>query len=408
MTVPELAALRSAHAVRARSHMVLDHVLAGNSPHFTLDEGRLGTVADYVAEVTRLAYPTLDIPYHSRWRHFDAGGVARWERLTDRLGAIDARELARTMVDLAVVSVLLDAGAGDAWRYHEDATGLTVTRSEGLAVASLRMFEAGGFSSDPAAPFRVDAVALMRLDAPTLAKWFQVDDANPLVGVEGRVLLLNRLGEALAARKDLFGDGVVRPGGLVDALLPQARIGRLPASRILEALLDGFGSIWPNGLVIDGEVLGDVGRHPAITVPDRSNGLMPFHKLSQWLTYSLLEPFEAAGLAVVDLDDLTALPEYRNGGLLVDLELIVPRAPIDPAQKHPVTSEMIVEWRALTVALMDRLADAVRERLGLDASSFPLAKMLQGGTWTAGRQIAATLRPGGPPPIAIDADGTVF
>ncbi|GAB4066278.1 URC4/urg3 family protein [Ancylobacter sonchi] len=408
MIPPELAALRSPHAVRARSHMVLDHVLAGASPYFTVDETRLGAVADYVAEVARRAYPTLDIPYHSRWRHFDAGGVARWDALAGTLTSVDTPERARIMVDLAVVSVLLDAGAGDAWRYHEDATGLTVTRSEGLAVASLHMFQAGAFSSDPAVPLRVDAPALIALDAATLARHFQVTADNPLVGVPGRVTLLNRLGEAMAARTDLFGDGATRPGGLIDALLPQAKVGRLPAARILEALLDGLSAIWPAGLVVDGVVLGDVGRHGAITVPDRSAGLVPFHKLSQWLTYSLLEPFEAAGVAVVDLDELTALPEYRNGGLLVDLELIVPRQPIDPAQKHPVGSEMIVEWRALTVALMDRLAGEVRERLGLDADAFPLAKLLQGGTWAAGRQIAAQKRAGGPPPIAIDADGTVF
>lgn len=408
MTAPELAALRSAYAVRARSHAVLDHVRAGRSPHFTVAADRLDAVADYVAEVCRQAYPGLDIPYHSRWRHFDAGGIARWEVLAAGLEGVDALERARIMVDLAMVSVLLDAGAGPAWRYREVETGLTTTRSEGLAVASLRMFETGAFSSDPARPLRVDAPALIRLDADTLARHFQVSDENPLVGLSGRVTLLNRLGEAMAARTDLYGDGATRPGGLVDALLPQATVGRLPAARILEALLDSLSPIWPSGLTVDGVVLGDVGRHSAITVPDRSAGLVPFHKLSQWLTYSLLEPFEAAGLVVTDLDELTALPEYRNGGLLVDLGLIVPREAIDPARTWPVDSEFIVEWRALTVALMDELADAVRAKLGLAAADFPLAKMLQGGTWTAGRQIAARKRPGGPPPIAIDADGTVF
>ncbi|WGD30142.1 URC4/urg3 family protein [Ancylobacter sp. WKF20] len=409
MTPPELLALRSPAAVRARCHSVLDHVLAGHSPHFTVDEGALAEVADYVAEVTRADYPTLDIPYHSRWRHFAAGGVDRWAALEAELGAIEPAERARIMIDLAMVSVLLDAGAGDAWRYREAETGLTVTRSEGLAVASLRMFEAGGFSSDPAQKLRVDAPALIALAAGTLGVYFQVTADNPLVGLEGRALLLNRLGRALAARPDLFRDGALRPGGLYDALAPTAKVGRLPAAAILEALLDAFSVIWPAGLEVDGLALGDVGRHTAITVPDRSVGLVPFHKLSQWLTYSLLEPFEAAGLAITDLDALTGLPEYRNGGLLVDLGAIVPRHPVDPAQKHAVSSEMIVEWRALTVALLDRLADPVRERLGLEAADFPLAKMLQGGTWTAGRRIAATRRPpAGPPPIAIDADGTVF
>ncbi|QIB34504.1 URC4/urg3 family protein [Ancylobacter pratisalsi] len=409
MIPPELAALRSPAAVRARCHMVLDYVLAGTSPHFTVDEAALATVADYVAQVTRQAYPTLDIPYHSRWRHFDAGGLQRWPELEQRLAADDAAERARVMIDLAVVSVLLDAGAGDAWYYHEEASGLTIGRSEGLAVASLRMFEAGGFSSDPKIPLRADASALMRIDAATLGRYFQASEAKPLVGIEGRAALLNRLGHALATHKELFGDGVLRPGGLYDALREKAPMGRLPAPMILGALLEGLSSIWPSGLTVEGIDLGDVGRHPAARMPDLSDQLVPFHKLSQWLTYSLLEPFEAAGFAVTDLDELTALPEYRNGGLLVDLGLIVPRAPIDPAKKHPVDSELVVEWRALTVALMDRLADPVRERLGLDASRFPLAKMLQGGTWAAGRRIAAERRPpSGPPPIAIDADGTVF
>ncbi|MFT0862353.1 URC4/urg3 family protein [Ancylobacter sp. G4_0304] len=412
MTPPELLALRSPAAVRARCHQVLDHVLAGRSPHFTVDEAALDKVADYVSEVTRLAYPGLDIPYHSRWRHFDAGGVDRWAPIGGQIRA-DLAETARTMIDVAVVSVLLDAGAGDAWRYREAETGLTVTRSEGLAVASLRMFEAGGFSSDPQHPLRVDATALLQIDAATLGRFFQVSDANPLVGLEGRAELLVRLGKALAARPDLFGGTVggapARPGGLFDALAPQAKVGRLRAAQILELLLDGLSPIWPSGLSVDGFSLGDAGRHPAITVPDRSNGIVPFHKLSQWLTYSLLEPFEAAGLAVVDLDEMTALPEYRNGGLLVDLGAIVPRAPLDPAQKFPVSSELVVEWRALTVALLDRLAGLVRERLELDASQFPLAKMLQGGTWSAGRRIAAEKRPpAGGPPISIDADGTVF
>ena len=408
MIPPELAALRSPAAVRARSHQVLDYVEAGRSPHFTLARAALDGVADYVAEVTRQDYPGLDIPYHSRWRHFDAGGVARWQALAERLEGVDAAERARTMIDLAVVSVLLDAGAGDAWRYQEEGTGLTIGRSEGLAVASVNMFAAGGFSTDPAQPLRADASALVALDAGTLGRFFQVSEENPLVGLAGRAALLNRLGAAVAARPDVFGPGG-RPGGLHDTLAPQARIGRLPAEAILKALLDGLSIIWPSGLEVAGVALGDVGRHPAVRVGDLSDQIVPFHKLSQWLTYSLLEPFEASGLAITELDALTALPEYRNGGLLIDLGVIVPRAPLDPAHKHAVSSEMVVEWRALTVALMDLLADRVRERLGLDASEFPLAKLLQGGTWTAGRRIAAERRPpAGPPPLAIDADGTVF
>jgi hypothetical protein len=399
--------LRDATAVRARCHLVHRWVAAGRSPHFTLDESRLETVAAYVADVTREAYPDLKIPYHSRWRHFSAGGIDRWSALAARIDA-DPISRARAAVDLATVSVLLDAGAGDAWRYRDPDTGTVLARSEGLGVASLHMFAAGRFSSDPNQPYRADAVALEKLDAATLARHVQVDAGNPLVGLEQRAALLRRLGQALGRRADLFGRTPARPGHLADHLSSIASDRRIPATKVLAALLDGLSEIWPSGLTVNGVPLGDAGRHPAVRTGDATDQIVPFHKLSQWLTFSLLEPLETAGLIVERLDELTALPEYRNGGLLVDLGVIRPRAPIDLSVKQDVASEFIVEWRALTVALMDSLLDLVRKELRV-GTSFTVPHMLQGGTWAAGRKIARELRPpDGPSPIPVLADGTVF
>ena len=400
----ELIALRSAAAVRERCARVHDWVAAGRSRHFTLDDAKLADAAALVADVTRASYPDLAIPRHSRWRHFRAGGRDRWAAL--RLGYVDAIERARVAIDLAVVSVLLDAGAGAAWCYLDNDTGLTFARSEGLAVASLDLFRAGAFSSDPARPLRADATALTRLAVPTLAIGMQVSERNPLVGLPQRRTLLQRLGAALTARPDLFGIAG-RPGHLIDAILGRAPAKRIAAADILALVLDGLASIWPSGLTVDGVALGDAGYHPAVRTQDCCDRIVPFHKLSQWLTYSLIEPIEQAGVTVVEPDRLTALPEYRNGGLLIDAGVIVPRAPLDPRVEHDVASELIVEWRALTVALMDRLRDPVRQRLRLESLS--LSQLLQGGTWLAGRTIAARLRPpAGPPPIAVAADGTVF
>jgi len=407
LTRVNLANLNDAAAVRERCGMVHRWVADGRSPHFALDESRLAAVAAYVADVTRVAYPDLKIPYHSRWRHFSAGGIDRWGELAARSDA-DRLERARMAVDLATVSVLLDAGAGDRWRYREGASGLSFARSEGLAIASFDMFRAGAFSADPARPWRVDGVALANIDAATLARHFQVDAGNPLVGLEERSALLRRLGQALADRADLFARAPARPGNVVDYFLSVARDRRIPASKLLATLLDGLSSIWPSALLLDGCPVGDAGRHPAVRTGDDTDRIVPFHKLSQWLAYSLIEPLETAGLAVERLHELTALAEYRNGGLLVDLGVIRPRAAIDPALRHEVGSQLIVEWRALTVALMDPLVDLVRAKLGLD-SSFSMPQLLQGGTWSAGRKIAHALRtPDGPPPIAVAADGTVF
>ena len=100
---PKLVKLRDVTTVRERCGMVHRFVGDGRSPHFTLDESRLEAVAAYVADVTREAYPDLTIPYHSRWRHFSAGGIDRWDALAARLEA-DPVERARIAVDLATVS----------------------------------------------------------------------------------------------------------------------------------------------------------------------------------------------------------------------------------------------------------------------------------------------------------------
>jgi hypothetical protein len=413
--------LRTPATIRERCAAIAAAVTAGRSPHFRIDRTRLPAVAQRVAALTRQRYPDLKIPYHSRWRHFEAGGVARRAELDAHLRDRSAAAVARAQIDLTLVSVLLDAGAGASWSYLERESGQRFQRSEGLAVAGFRAFMAGRFSSDAGDPFRVDAAALLRIDATALAGWFQVDDGNPLVGLDGRAALLRRLGEALRTQAPIFTDAG-RPGHLFDALIGHApKTARhhrpapmasarhhLSASRILGALLDAFSGIWPSGQWLDGLPLGDVWPHPQAGGHGGSAGRVPFHKLSQWLTYSMLEPFEWAGVQVTELDALTALPEYRNGGLLLDAGVLSPCDAAAPSRRHTPGDEWVVEWRALTVALMDELAPLVRQALQLDAAQLPLACILEGGTWAAGRQIAAERRADGSPPVDIDSDGTVF
>jgi hypothetical protein len=401
------AYLRTPLAIRARAENILSAGLAGRLAHFTIDTSRLPVVADRVVAVTRARYPDLRMPIHGRLGHFRAGGVDRVAALESLLAGLPPDEAARARVDLVVVSVLLDAGAGDAWCYREPdmvQPRLAIGRSEGLAVASLAAFRAGLFSATPGRPLTVDAAALIALPEARLAAAFQVGPANPLVGLTGRTELLHRLGAALRAAPTLFPGG--RPGGLVDAL--RARGSDLPAGDLLKALLDGLGPIWPGRLSLDGVPLGDTWRHPAAGGTGPSEGLIPFHKLSQWLAYSLFEPLEQAGLHVTGAGALTGLPEYRNGGLLVDLGVLVPRHDAVLQGVHKVGDELVVEWRALTVALIDRVADLVRERLGKTVEELPLGRILEGGTWAAGREVAAERRAGGGPPIRIESDGTVF
>jgi hypothetical protein len=230
-----------------------------------------------------------------------------------------------------------------------------------------------------------------------------------LAGVAGRADLLRRLGRTVADNPAVFAQrDTPRPGGLFDHLAALARDGSIAAPRILGKLLRHLAPIWPSRLMLAGVPLGDCWRHSLLTTDDATSGLVPLHKLSQWLTYSLIEPLQQVGIAVTDIDGLTGLAEYRNGGLLVDTRVLALRDPAAGAKAHAVDSELVVEWRALTVALLDRLAALMRARLQMDAVTLPLAKVLQGGTWSAGRAIAQQLRPDAPPPIRVVSDGTVF
>jgi hypothetical protein len=456
-----LRPLHDPATIRLRCASVMRAVEDNLSPSFRLDRSALPALADRVAALTRERFPTLAIPFHSRWRHFEAGGVDRKAEMDAQLAGHSAQELARARFDLAVVSVLLDAGAGAHWHYTEGQAlgvaakpraaadellsmldqaasasstasaapappppepGRAYTRSEGLGVASFRAFMAGAFSSRAGEPLRADAGALRHIDAAALRAVFQSGPNNPMVGLEGRAALLSRLGTVLAeeagrdAARGLATEA--RPALLYDRLTAHGTRTEVAAIDVLSEVLRTLSPIWPRGAVIKGVAAGDTGAHrwagDVVAGGGRDPatlGWVPFHKLSQWLSYSLLEPLQWAGVTVTGLDGehgLTGLPEYRNGGLFIDGGVIVPRSASVLERSHKPEDETIVEWRALTVCLLDEIAVLVRERLGRSAAELPLACILEGGTWAAGRALAAERRSDGGPPLKIESDGTVF
>jgi hypothetical protein len=393
--MPEMtiAALRDPKTIRAQAHAVLKLGRGGELRHFAVDDAKLADAVDRVVSITRATYPDLKVPIHGRWRHFEEGGVDRLGAVRAKLSKLDRVERAARLFELTFVSVLTDAGAGPDWGFLEIETKRTIKRSEGLAVAVLRAFERGQLSEEGIDdPYRVSSIGLRHTSIEGLARIFQVRLPEPkLVGLEGRVALLRRLGESLGERE--LGD-VLRD-------LVKAHPNTITARELFAATLDATKAIWPERIMMNGENLGDVWRHSQV-------GLVPFHKLTQWLTYSLVEPLAEAGVAVTDLDELTGLPEYRNGGLLLDAGALVPRSPDFLGRKHDVGSEAIVELRALTVAMLDEIGERVRATLGKSKEELPLAAVLQGGTWSAGRAIAAERRAGGGPPFDVISDGTVF
>jgi len=222
--------------------------------------------------------------------------------------------------------------------------------------------------------------------------------------VEGRVELISKLGQTVKNNPEIFS--AARPGSIIDYLIDKH--GKtFEVQDILNAVLLGLGPIWPGRIMAEETNLGDVWPYPPFGELNR-DGVVCFHKLSQWLTYSLVTPMIEAGLNITGAEKLTGLAEYRNGGLFLDYGVIELRDKNLINVSHKPSSELIIEWRALTIQLLDRIGSLVQKKLNKSPSDFPLAKVLEGGTWWAGRRIAKKLRSDGSTPIKLDSDGTVF
>ncbi|GAB1218615.1 hypothetical protein ATERTT37_007878 [Aspergillus terreus] len=365
--------LLSLEAVRARAHTVFRLAQQGKLNHFDYHPEKLDSVADYVMNIIERDFGPDRyhlIPPHGRWQHFEVGDVPRianlrsdWEK-----AGHDAKEQARSLVDLFFVSVLLDAGAGDTWRYTEPGTGAVYTRSEGIAVASLYMYLGGMFAN------------------------------------------------ADSSRKDMVHD----------YLLEKSK-GTLDYSLLWNTLQKTLIPIWPSDRTrIRGQPIGDAWPLKVLSQNSEDGSdpetasIQPFHKLTQWLAYTLMVPFtRLLSMSWTKSELGTGLPEYRNGGLFVDMELLTLKP--DALQKglKVFKSELpcfgagddeIVEWRAMTVALLDELHKRVEsssDRFGGIRLSLP--QMLEAGSWKAGRELAAEKRPATKSsPILNSGDGTLF
>lgn len=402
-----VGSLRTTPSIRERCGALLARARRGESGWFHVDDAALDTCAQQVVDTIRQRYRSLRIPIHSRWRQLETGGIDRRAQLERLMAGMPAAMRGHALIDFTVVSVLLGTSAGPEWKYTEASTGRAYASAEGLAVASFHAFTCGLFSSDKDHPCQVDAQGLRGLVADHLALAFQSTPANPLPGLEGRVILLRRLGEMLAEQPEVFGeDG--RPAGIFDMIVSPFGHGvphtaDVEAHDILSQLLASLSGLGPAGNQIGGIPLSDCWRHPAMGGPGVTEGWVPFHEQAQWITYSLLEPFQWAGVRVRGVERLTALPDHRNGGLLVDTGVLRLRNAQAASHRWRLGNEIIVEWRALTICLIDELAPRVRRLLSMDESSLPLGCILEGGTWACGRELAQRLR-GGLPPLRITGE----
>ncbi|KAI1421935.1 hypothetical protein F5Y12DRAFT_663625 [Xylaria sp. FL1777] len=455
--------LRSLGAVRERSKIVTEKALRNQLHHFDVDLDKFPDVVKFVCRIIKRDYdaPFQSIPGHGRYQHFAVGGRDRIAHLLSTWpeDVVDNTEKCRRLIDLFLVSVLLDAGAGTTWCFKSADSGKIYRRSEGLAIASLEMFKAGLFSSDPSNKYQVDRDGLRKLTTELLAKGLQSRPGNEVAGLEGRSQLLIRLGDALAEKKEFFGESG-RPGNMIDYLLahPTTQASSSPVVLLpvlWNVLMAGLAPIWPTSrTAINGISLGDAwpcssmpqvqqrmssGSPTFSPFPQQSSpatepweSILPFHKLTQWLTYSLMQPMQnLLKIQFAGTELLTGLPEYRNGGLFVDLGVLTLKAAdmerglqnyndhctrtgtkgVEVAPMFEPGDDVIVEWRGVTVGFLDKLCADVNVvlREELNGGELTLAQLLEAGSWKGGREIAEVSRPNTKePPILIDSDGTVF
>ncbi|KAK1239270.1 hypothetical protein MKX07_008758 [Trichoderma sp. CBMAI-0711] len=422
--------LKSLRAVRERSRIVLEAARNGGLSNFELDESRMKETAEFVAGVISRDFGPdryAEIPPHGRWEHFSIGGIPRLENLVQKWqdSEVPDVEITRRLIDLFFVSVLLDAGAGDTWAFREPGGDQAYGRSEGIAVASLYMFNDGAFSaSTDGNKATVDGHALSRLTEDAFIHHFQVGPQNPIVGAASRIELLNSFGKSLLSLPEIFG-ATGRPGLLVDHLLAISKDNDLDYEALWDILQRILLPAWPsNRPRINGQPIGDA--WPLRVLQERSGdsenpttGIHPFHKLTQWLGYSLTVPFmKILKRKWINIDKGTGLPEYRNGGLFVDMGVLKLKPEVlaqgleasgQALPLFPSTGDVIVEWRAMTVALLDELHKHINDILAPQGVSLSLPQLLEAGSWKSGRELAAKHRPETrSSPILIEGDGTLF
>jgi len=410
-TESTLDALRDLRTIRKQCRRIFKLAKLGKLMYFDLNINQFDDAVKRVLSCINEHYPDGNIPAHSRFRHLDETQTKKLIAQWGEQAKLGKKEQVRRLVDLVTISVLTDAGAGADWKYISR-NNETMHRSEGLAAASLDMFESGLFSSDCAIPTRVNALGLLHnLTEQKMQVGFQVSASNPMTGLKGRYHLLKRLGHALQmdCNRQYFGSELFRPGHLLDYLLDNCDEELNVSIRVLwKAIICGLETIWPKQM--SGIRRGDVWVHNKLKkhgIP--GSDMVPFHKLQQWLTYSLVEAFQFYGINFLHMSDMTALAEYRNGGLFVDTKVLTLKEEMDPNKVYDVGSELVVEWRAMTIVLIDKLAERLRVIMGKSEEELSLCKVLEGGTWRAGRELAFKLRPKtGAPPIKLRSDGTVF
>jgi hypothetical protein len=242
------------------------------------------------------------------------------------------------------------------------------------------------------------------ISAGELSCALQITTDNQIAGgVESRLDRLSLFGAYLKGHSE-FGDGTcVRPGNILNVFEPSRT---QPIEPLFSFLAESLTHIWP-GNIHEGTAIGDAWRHSALADDPSLRGIVPIHRITQWLHYAIEPVIRDFCQGTLRTESLTGLPGYRNSGLLIDRGILLPRDPDLARRTHQLGDEPIVELRALTIGAMDYTLKRIHDSTSMDGSNFPMAK-LNGIFWRQGREIAARIRPDGAPPFKVIDRGVPF
>lgn len=383
-THPALA-LFQPDEIRRKAHMMLALAAEDRLDHVGVDLDRLDTAVATVLETTRENYPDFQIPPYGVWRSFEAGGIDRWQAMASARGFETAEQMLAGAADLALLGIAMSTLHPAGWRYEDRMTETVATGTTASALAAFHMFASGSFSSEMTDPYRVDAGALVSMDLIELAAGLQWDDRDDADHLKAMQRHLKRFGEALALRPDLFGEGEATRPGLLAVRLAKESDGPIDAAQILDRILEALAPVWEGGATSGDIWLGDAFVHSGLPGND-VHAIVPFHLAAQQMVYALVEPFAWAGFEVAGLEKLTAPADLVHAALFVQSGVLALKGDSGSLAPEAIRDRMI-EIRALTLALTDKLAERLASGLGMSLDQVPFTCILEGGTSRAGNHI---------------------
>ena len=352
---------------------IYNNILNNNSKYFEINLEKLDQTVDDLLEFILKKYPKMNIGMHSRLNH-----IPEWYDLVQKWKC-PLNEKIKRLIDLLFVSVLLDGGSGENWKYISN--NIEYRRSEGLGKCVYNMFISGFFSLDEKQPYKVDMNRIKLINLDEFKNEFQISKDNILIGLENRLENLVNFSKFMINNDNFNINNNIRPGNIFDKIYNNLEID-------LDKLYEIIFSFSP--------IINDVHYYKPLDV------YVPFHKILQWLSYSLIDLFKKFNISIRSDNYLTALPEYRNGGFLIDSNIINFKNNNLKNIFHEINSDIIIELRASTIVLIDIIKDKINIK---KKNNLNISQVLEGGTWRYGRYLA---NKNNISPIKIKSNGIIF